>query len=63
MTACFNINKKYHSLIVFNTCGTLIYHGGCFENVFQLKCSINGGLHPNILIVSWNLSKYLKMNS
>ncbi len=32
--------KNYHNLIVFNTCGTLIYHCGCLEtfcnNVFKL---------------------------
>ncbi len=29
----FRYKQKNHSLIVFNTCGTLIYHGGCFENI------------------------------
>jgi hypothetical protein len=37
----FRQNLSY--LTNFNTCGTLIYYGGCLENI-----QINGCLHPNI---------------
>ncbi len=30
----YGVNKKNcHNLIIFNTCGTLIYHGGCLESI------------------------------
>jgi hypothetical protein len=32
----------------FDTYGTLIYHGGCLENIFKIKFKINGVLHLNI---------------
>ncbi len=59
-------------MIIFDTCGTLIYHGGCLEKKLWIKFSINGGLHLNIslyheiganinkLTSSWNTFSFLQ---
>jgi hypothetical protein len=46
--AHYGVNKKLSRFDNFDTHRTLIYHGGCLENILEVKFTINGDLHPNI---------------